>query len=120
MRSYSLIVLLVVIGLLMAFKNDATSKVSEITGTYGVSEVCDGTDAKIKLTINNDFTFNYLNHTNPKQLIDVSGNWSLDGRTIVLKNYQSDVVIRNRWKLDKAYPCLKARKGINFTRICSC
>lgn len=87
------------------------------TGTYGVCSCGKDGIPHIRLVINEDQTFHYYNVTDPSKKIDVTGNWVLDGNTIVLKNYKSDYPIHNRWKMDDK--CLRSRLGMNFTRLCN-
>ncbi|MEZ4775604.1 MAG: hypothetical protein R3D00_20630 [Bacteroidia bacterium] len=89
-------------------------------GTYGVG-VCDGIaveNIQVQLTLNEDFTFHYINNSNPSKRINVSGTWTLKGKTIRLKDYSSATAIPAEWMIAANYPCLKSRKGMEFTRLC--
>lgn len=89
-------------------------------GTYGVG-VCDGVAVEIvqhRLTLNQDFTFHYINHSNPSQKVNVSGKWTFKGKTIRLQEYSSATQMPTEWKMAENYPCLKSRMGMEFTRLC--
>jgi hypothetical protein len=85
-------------------------------GAYGD---CDD-QVKIQLTINEDHTFSYTNSIDPEKRINTSGKWQRDGNKIILTNYSSEYPIDDSWKIDRDYPCLKSRVGMNYVRICSC
>jgi hypothetical protein len=84
-------------------------------GTYGVSE---GDPSQIKLTLLKDKTFSYQDFSNPKQKIQVNGNWELKGKTVVLTNYESETAIHNRWKFTQDGQIAKSRKALCFYSLC--
>lgn len=73
---------------------------------------------KITLTINADGTFSYSNHTNTNKLIDITGNWQLDGKNLSLINYESQQKVNDQWTIDENEKCLKSRRGMEWLRIC--
>ncbi len=84
-------------------------------GTYGVSE---GDPSQIKLTLLEDKTFSYQDFSNPKQKIQVNGNWECNGKTVVLTNYESEAAIHNRWKFTNDGKIAKSRKALCFYSLC--
>ena len=99
----------------MSFKgNRSPENINLIKGTYGVNN----SNNSLRLVINDDNTFHYINSTNPKTPIDVKGKWELRGNAVYLKNYRSEFRINTKWKVGKDCPCLRSVKGIEFTRLC--
>ena len=91
---------------------------SLLKGAYGVCGCEANVVSKFELVLNEDFSFHYFDNYNPSKIIDVKGNWSLDGNTILLKDYSSDYSINTKWEIDKNEKCLKSRKGMLCTRLC--
>lgn len=87
------------------------------TGTYGVCSLATNDAHTIKLEIGEDNTFRYVDNTDASNSIDVSGTWEMDGRTFVLRS-GANSTIYEKWTLDKASPCLHARHGLTFMRLC--
>jgi len=88
------------------------------SGTYGVCDCDDETSNVIRLTINENNTFHYVDHSDPAKKLDITGEWAVDGKDIVLKNYQAPFNIHSRWSLAGNQNCIKSRKGMNFRRLC--
>jgi hypothetical protein len=105
----------------MSFTNPTKVKPFQ-SGTYGVCNCENVTEnvSKIALTLNEDFTFHYLNKEDSKKVEDISGTWKLNGEEISLQRYTnaSAFTLGNKWKLDKNENCIKSRKGMAFTRLC--
>jgi hypothetical protein len=117
MKRTNLFLAILVIVTTMSFKGKPSEKKVK-TGVYGVCNCGTESSAKIELTINDDLTFHYFDNYNPAKVIDIKGNWILDGNTILLKDYKSDFSIHNKWQIDNNEKCLRSRKGLEFTRLC--
>ena len=88
------------------------------TGTYGVCD-CEGSPAtapNIALDLDNDHSFHYVNSTDSKNLLDVSGSWALEGNKVALRTAEGALFAT--WSKDKNTNCLRTRKGLLFTRLC--
>ena len=83
----------------------------DITGTYGVSK---NDPSKIELTLNRDNTFAYQDFSNSNKKIDVTGNWEVKNKHIVLNNYSSEFSFHHSWKIVKNGLVVKSRKGMTF------
>lgn len=108
--------ILVVIAMMSFSDKNPAEKVKK--GAYGTCGCTETSSTKVELIINEDFTFHYFDNYNSSKVIDVKGNWSLDGNTIVLKDYKSEFSINYKWEIEKNEKCLKSRKGLTFTRLC--
>jgi predicted transcriptional regulator len=87
------------------------------TKVYGTCQ-CEGatpTASKVELTLNADQTFHYQNSSVPAKKVDISGNWSVNGKKIVLEAANN---FRQNWKFDKNQSCVVTRKGLEFIRLC--
>jgi hypothetical protein len=96
-------------------KPDRTLK----TGTYGVCD-CEknsGAPVSIELIMKDDHTFHYIDNVSGKK-IDVTGNYTIKGNTIYLKDYTSTSAIHSRWTIDANEKCLKSRKNLEWIRLC--
>ncbi|HET6244832.1 MAG: hypothetical protein H0V01_04545 [Bacteroidetes bacterium] len=119
MKKMNLLLTILVALTVMSFKTKPPSKKLNFkTGIYGVCN-CNNSESSeyIKLTINEDFTFHYLNNSNPNKKVDINGNWISKNNTIILKNYNSDFAIHNKWTIDKNEKSIKSRNRLNFTRL---
>lgn len=93
--------------------------VEQLAVSYGTYGVCSAGQAElIALTINENNTFHYINNTDPAKKVDVSGKWERRGNAIVLVDYTAPTAIHSKWIIDKSDPCLRARLGMNWTRLC--
>jgi hypothetical protein len=89
-------------------------------GTYGVCD-CDNAapkEAMVELTVNEDYTFHYINNSDPAKKVNVDGKWQWEGERIVLGGYSSAYPINTKWSIDKNNACIKSRLAMNFTRLC--
>lgn len=120
MRKLNLVQLIT--GMLMVLTtmsfSSRTAPESTLIGTYGICDCGEGNSMKITLTINEDHTFHYYKNDDPGNIIDVNGNWIMDGNTLLLKDYVADNPIHHKWTADKKDNCLKSRKGFEWTRLC--
>jgi len=82
-----------------------------IVGVYGV---CESDPSAIQLTLNDDQTFTYRDHSNPNKRIDVQGNWELKNKNVVLTNYTSDYSFHTKWKIDQDGKVAKSKKGLTW------
>ena len=88
------------------------------TGTYGVCNCGSTTGAKYELTLNADHTFHYYDNGDSRNIIDVKGNWSDQDGTILLTG-TTEKTLPVKWKVDKNEKCIKARKGLQWIRLCN-
>ncbi len=117
LKRIKIIVVVLAVLTTLSFKdNTPTDNVK--TGIYGVCNCSELNSSKVELTLNEDFTFHYLRNTNPARAIDIKGNWTLNGNTVVLKDYSSDFSIHDKWTVDKNAKCLKSRNGLKWVRLC--
>lgn len=115
MRTFNAFALLV-IGLSSASFSPAGPP-NAVTGTYGVCSLAANDAHTIKLEIGEDHTFRYVDNTDASNSIDVHGTWEMDGRSFVL-HAGAGAAIYEKWTLDKTSPCLHARRGLTFMRLC--
>lgn len=84
---------------------------ADVVGKYGVS-IDD--QSRIELTLNEDFTFEYQDFSNPSEIIELTGKWELKRSQISLINLSSDVNFHDKWTIDKASMRVKSRRGMTF------
>lgn len=99
-------------------------KINPTQGTYSSgqksAQPTNGHKSVLELKLNDDNTFVYYNETNSKKIVEVKGTWEIQDKYIVLKSTSNTSDYPNKWKLDQSYSCIKARKGMEFIRICDC
>lgn len=117
MKSLKILLATLVVLATMSFKPN-NPLVKEVAGTYGVCDCAETTGSKIELTINDDFTFHYVDQSNPAKKVDISGKWTLNGNTVRLKDFNSPFAIHEKWNIDKNDKCLKSRRGMEWRRLC--
>ena len=108
--------ILIVTAISLEAKSPSEKK--PMSGVYGVCSQGTESATKTELTINDDFTFHYFDNNNPSKVLDIKGTWSMDNKTIVLKDYTSAFSIHNKWKIDNNETCLKSRRGLEYIRLC--
>ncbi len=100
------------IFILMSFDLNEESKTFSFTR--------DGdSDPLIELELNHDGTFEFTDLSNPNKEINAKGTYILKGNKIKLENIQSNYKIASVWSIDQRYDCIRSRKALKFTRICS-
>lgn len=117
MKSFQIFLATFLLIVIMSFKTESPAPIVK-TGIYGVCNCDDKSLSKVELTINEDFTFHYVDNFNPKKMIDLKGTWTLNENAILLKDYKSEFRIHDKWQIDNNEKCLKSRKGLEFTRLC--
>jgi hypothetical protein len=120
-RKTILLPALAILALVCFISLKPSAKLKVKSGTYGACG-CDNSgvnSSKMELTINEDFTFHLFDNTDPGKKIDVKGNWEVKDNVIMLKDYNSDFSIEDKWTIDKNEKCIKSRKGLAFTRLCN-
>ena len=92
------------------------TRVTELdcVGTYGVSE---NDPARIELTLNKNKIFAYQDLSNPAKQINVTGNWEVNKKKILLKNYDSEFFFHTKWKIAEDGMVAKSRNGMTFYRL---
>ena len=90
----------------------------EFSATYSFKRNGETTPL-ILLDLNADNTFVYIDKSNPNKPVSTKGTYTKKGKTIKLSGYQSEHSIAKKWKIDEKYNCIKSRKALRFTRICS-
>jgi hypothetical protein len=101
---------------LLSFAINGTPPGPPFIGTYGVG--CCGEEASTspKLILNADGTYVYADRTDPQNVIEASGTWTVEKNSIRLSGGGA-VKFRDSWKVDGS--CLTSRKGLSFYRLCS-
>jgi hypothetical protein len=98
------------------FLSSFTDKnLNELIGTYAVS-VSD--PSQIKLTINPDNTFYYQDFSVLDKKIVITGNWTLKGKKVFLKDNSSNRKFHNVWTILENGQVAKSHKGLTFYRLC--
>lgn len=110
-KTIKLLTTLTAIILMLSFTEKNTV---EFIGTYGVS---DSDPSQIKLTINSDHSFYYQDFSISDKKIIVNGNWTLDGKKIVLSSNKPVRKFHNVWTFEKNGQIAKSRKGLTFYRL---
>jgi hypothetical protein len=95
----------------LSFVNIPTEK---IAGTYGV---CGTNQSTVELKLNADNTFHYIDNSNPKKKINVTGKWSMKKNRIALHGDNAEIKFHNNWKIDEQGIAAKSRKGLAFYRL---
>lgn len=86
----------------------------EYIATYGV---CSSDPSQIKLTINADHTFYYQDLSIKDKQIVVKGNWTLNGKKVVLDDNSTTNKFHNVWTFAENGQVAKSRKGLAFYRL---
>lgn len=98
----------------------APRKATFVYGTYGVCD-CDNAAPKepsVELTINEDFSFRYINNSDPTKKVNTTGKWVWDGDRVFLKEHNSPYPIHDKWAIDKNTSCIKSLWVMNYTKLC--
>jgi hypothetical protein len=104
---------------LLVFAGFRPSKtVSFHAGIYGTCNCDAGGGSKYQLILNEDHTFRFMDETDPRDKVNVTGFWELKGSAVILKDYKSDRLSR-KWKVSGNGKCLRSSKGLEFIRICN-
>lgn len=119
MKTFKILIGILVLTTIFSFKNKQKLDVKAVAGTYGVCSYEISNKAVLNLVLNLDKTFRYIDNTNPKKAIDLTGNYELVNNRIVLQNYTSTFKFHTNWKIDGNTKCIKARKGLTFYRLCN-
>lgn len=119
MKSIKLVMYVFILITMLSFKNKEKLTIKVVAGTYGVCSYESKSESILKLVLNQDQTFHFIDKTNAKKPIDVTGSWNLQNNTIQLKGYTCNYSIHHKWKIDNNQLCIKSRKGLNFYRLCN-
>ena len=95
----------------MSFVNISTES---IAGTYGV---CGTNQSTVELKLNADNTFHYIDNSNLKKKINVTGKWSMKKNRIALHGDNAEINFHNNWKIDNQGIAAMSRKGLAFYRL---
>ncbi|MBK9273580.1 MAG: hypothetical protein IPM49_03445 [Flavobacteriales bacterium] len=90
-----------------------TGSLPGIYGVRGCAEDATGA-ACVTLTISADGGYTFVDGSDPSNPIEQHGQWRVEGRTLRLRYADNEQV----WTLDKDQPCLRARFGMRFERLC--
>ncbi|MFN0031880.1 MAG: hypothetical protein ACKVOR_06955 [Flavobacteriales bacterium] len=119
MKTGKVILLLLCVVAICSFRSYDVSK--EVNaGVYGTCN-CDAektTQRTVQLTLNEDFTFHYVDNSDPQNKEDIQGTWAHTGIAILLTGNDGKTPTHNKWKMDKNGKCIKSRRGLEFTRLC--
>ncbi len=90
------------------------------TKVYGVCGCDTATTVgyKVELTLHPDHTFHYFDASNPAQKVDLSGQWVMNGKKVILQADGPEKGFHKTWKFDKNKPCILSQKGLGFIRLC--
>ncbi len=102
--------LLSLFGLLTAFSPSKKG----IDVTYGV---CNSENSTVKLELNDDYTFEYIDRSNPNNPIEVEGTYELKNNRVKLRSNDSGSNFHSNWKIVNEGQNAKARKGLSFYRL---
>lgn len=69
------------------------------------------------IVLNPDYTFRYVDHTNPSHQIDITGKWEIVNQQVHLMNV-TDKKVMTELEIVREGCCLKARKGMAFYTLC--
>ncbi|MBK8487715.1 MAG: hypothetical protein IPL48_08000 [Bacteroidetes bacterium] len=105
---------LTVIATILIMSSFANKSSEMFIGTYGVS---DSDPSQIKLTINSDNTFYYQDFSIPGEETNITGNWILEGKKVLLKDNNSNDKFHNVWTFIDNGTVAKSRKGLSFYRL---
>jgi hypothetical protein len=119
MKTFKILIGILVLATIFSFKTKQKLNIKAVAGTYGVCSYQISGKTILSLSLNQDKTFQFIDKTNPKKAIDVSGNYELNNNQIVLKNYKTTYQFHTKWKIDSNTKCIKARKGLTFYRLCN-
>ena len=84
---------------------------NHLPGTYGVSK---DDPSRIRLTLNEDYSFTYQDFSNSEKRIVVKGNWEAKGKFVILKSTDAKNSFHDKWKISKDGIIAKSRKGLTF------
>lgn len=83
-------------SVLMLLTSAGRRPATAMAGEYGVCGYESTNTNYLKLSLKADYTFRYIDKTNPEKPIDVKGTWKQDKSSIVLKDYVSEFpILRN-------------------------
>ncbi len=119
MRTASVYAVLSLGLMLVSFTPPGASSAPALrSGTYGVC-ACEGSEAtvpSVELALEDDQRFHFVDRTDSRNLLDVSGTWTMEGDKVALRT--ADGALFATWTKDKNTNCLRTRKGLLFTRLC--
>lgn len=82
----------------------------QVVGSYGEKEMT-------YLTLKEDYTFQYSNLLNGKDLV-VNGKWKLENGKVYLEELDSKKNIPTEWEVIENGACVKSKKGLNYLTLC--
>ena len=88
--------ILVMVVSLMSFDN---IKSESIKADYSFTRSQDESPL-IKLQLNEDNTFEFIDLSNPNKIIDTKGKYTLKGNRVKLYDYDAQYSISNSWRID--------------------
>lgn len=83
----------------------------DMIGIYGGIKDDPG---KIQLQINADHTFTYQDHSNPNQIVVITGRWEKQEEFIVLKDYVATYKLHDIWKVSADGKVARSKMGITI------
>lgn len=102
-------------GALLFLSSFKSSEDKDAIGTYGKNGV-NGP----QIILNADHSFSYRDMTNQRKTINTKGKWEYKNGTVILKDYESNTRIINKWKLVREGKCLKGKKALTYYTLCDC
>jgi hypothetical protein len=114
-------IIITIVFTLHAFTNDASEWPTKIkNGTFGLCN-CNTSNVEqniFELTLNSDSTFNYIDYSDSKNKLHVTGTWIVKGKKLNLISNDKKTKFHNKWKFDSKTQCIKSRLKLNFVRVC--
>ena len=78
---------------------------------FGVSN---SDPSHIELKLNEDYSFSYIDLSNPKNRIDVIGTYSVMKNKIILQAEDKTASFHDHWKISDEGNTARSRKGLSF------
>lgn len=107
--TFSTIPFILAISLFFSFQSTNRSK--EFIGTYGVAE---NDPSNIRLQLYTSNTFDYQDHSDITNKINVSGKWIQNGNTVRLQVTDENLTFHSKWIFKKNGAKAVARKGMTW------
>ena len=94
--------------------------VTQKTGVFGVCDCQSSSDKSkvVELSIKQDYTFEYIDNSDPNNKFILKGTWTEKGNRILLVSSDSRKSFHRKWKFAANEKCIKSRYMLSFKRIC--
>jgi hypothetical protein len=119
MRRIKLFKMLAILLVFISFKSDSISYEEIFIGEYGICNLENTRLSSLRLSLESNHTFKYLEVISSTETISSTGTWTVKDNTIILLPVNAGNIIPLNWKSDSDARYLKARKGLKYYRICN-